>query len=462
MAGRILIADSVATGRITLKVKLAAARYDCLLCVDGAEAIARARAERPDVVILDADLDGAAVAICARLKADPLTRAIPVLFVAAAPSRTARLAAFHAGAEGYLTKSADDIALLALVRNLMRGRASLDELLRRQDTEAALGFADSAGLFRHSPRVAVIAPSGDAGLIWQRQLARRLPARVQTLAAGHALDPLPPELALDAYVVAADLQGHGDGLRLISELRSRPASRHAVLVVVGEAEDRTVPAIALDIGADAVSDEGFDAEELAARLRVLLARKLETDALREGAERRLSQATLDPLTGAYNRLYADTYLQRLAEEAGGNGTPFALMLVDLDRFKAVNDSFGHLAGDEVLIETTRRLRDNLRQIDLLARYGGEEFVIAMPETDLAGAAAIAERLRRVIAERPMPAASAGREIAITVSIGVAVCTGGLPVEAVPRALMMQADAALYASKHEGRNLVTFAGGDVAA
>jgi len=150
-------------------------------------------------------------------------------------------------------------------------------------------------------------------------------------------------------------------------------------------------------------------------------------------------------------------------EAANTGHPFAVMLLDLDRFKAVNDTYGHIVGDDVLIEAGKRLGENLREIDLLARYGGEEFVIALPETGLEGASIAAERLRRVIGEVPICLASHGIEVPVTVSIGVAVFSGGETGNSLPapQNLIEQADAALYASKSDGRNLVTFAGGRAA-
>jgi len=221
--------------------------------------------------------------------------------------------------------------------------------------------------------------------------------------------------------------------------------------------------MALDIGASAVVSGSFDAQEIAIRLDTLLARKFEADMLRNRLDERLGLALRDPLTGLYNRRYGNAYLGRMIEEAAKTGHPFAVMLLDLDRFKAVNDTYGHIVGDDVLVEAGKRLGENLREIDLLARYGGEEFVIALPETGLEGASIAAERLRRVIGEVPICLASHGIEVTVTVSIGVAVFSGGEAGNSLPapQDLIEQADAALYASKSDGRNLVTFADGRAA-
>lgn len=458
MAGRILIADNVATNRIILKVKLMASRYETIQATSAGEVRRMARADRPDLVILDASLPGGAIETCAALKADPTTRTIPVLVLDPVPSRAARLAALRAGADDYLEKPLDEATLLALVRTLMRTRATFDELTRRQETNIALGFADAPSSFNRQPRLALVTPTRDIGISWRRALGLACSARITTLDKTRALDPVSDTETPDAYVIAADLDGRADGLRLISELRSRPATRHAAILVIDALTTPGHAALALDLGASAVMDGEIDGEEIAARLETLLARKMEFDALRESLSQHLGMAMVDPLTGVFNRRYAEAYLRRMASEAGHTNQPFALMMLDLDRFKEVNDSFGHRVGDEVLRETARRLKSNLREIDLVARYGGEEFLIAMPEANLQAALIAAERLRRVIGEIPiatgLPSAP-GPEVPVTVSIGVTIWDGHSAQPALEE-LLEDADRALYASKHDGRNLVTFA------
>lgn len=459
MAGRILIADPTATNRIILKVSLSAARYQIVQAQTGQQALDAARNERPDLVILNAHLpDATGAELCAALKADSRTGALPVLIVTGQGNRDGRLAALRAGADDYLAKPLDEATLLARVRNLMRTRATFDELLRRVNTFDTIGFAEPKRGYARAPRVAVIAASPETGLAWQRALTPALATQVVPLNRMQALDSTARHELPDAFVIAADLAKHGDGLRLVSELRSRSATRNAAIIVHDHANDIATLPMAFDLGANAVLSGSFDAEELAARLTALIARKIETDALRDSVSQRLDQATRDPLTGLFNRRYAEAYLARVAQDAAHSGQPFALMLLDLDRFKSVNDAYGHRIGDAVLVDTARRLAANMREVDLLARYGGEEFLVAMPETGFDAAARAAERLRRVIGDEPIRALDVG--VPLTVSIGVTLCSGPNLMRALP-ALIDEADTALYASKHEGRNLVTFAGGAAA-
>jgi two-component system cell cycle response regulator len=193
---------------------------------------------------------------------------------------------------------------------------------------------------------------------------------------------------------------------------------------------------------------------LALRLRGQIRRKLEADRLRVTVEDGFKLAAIDPLTGLYNRRYALPHLTEIAKRAREKQRPFAIMLLDLDRFKDVNDTYGHAAGDAVLVEVARRVRDNLRGVDMVARIGGEEFLVAMPETALSQARFAAERLRQVVEETPISIGEGQQEITVTLSIGLSM--GGrdeamsLPIEK----LIEDADQALFGSKAEGRNQVT--------
>jgi two-component system cell cycle response regulator len=140
------------------------------------------------------------------------------------------------------------------------------------------------------------------------------------------------------------------------------------------------------------------------------------------------------------------------ERARETGGVFAVMMIDLDRFKSINDRFGHDAGDAVLREFSRRLQENIRGVDLVARFGGEEFFVAMPDVDAGAAGHAAERIRRAIEDAPVRLPGQAGEVSVTVSIGVSVAGVG---DDDPEAIIKRADSALYRSKEGGRNRVSF-------
>jgi two-component system cell cycle response regulator len=137
------------------------------------------------------------------------------------------------------------------------------------------------------------------------------------------------------------------------------------------------------------------------------------------------------------------------EQASRRGKPLTVLVLDIDYFKSINDSFGHDAGDDVLREFAIRIKKSIRGIDLACRYGGEEFVVIMPETDIAVATMVAERLRRRIAGEPFPIQQGARNIEVTISIGIAALGRNEDAAAV----LKRADQALYRAKRDGRNRV---------
>jgi two-component system cell cycle response regulator len=157
-------------------------------------------------------------------------------------------------------------------------------------------------------------------------------------------------------------------------------------------------------------------------------------------------AITDQLTGLFNRRYMSRHLNTLMADGG---KPVSFLILDVDFFKQINDTYGHDVGDEVLREFAGRISANVRGIDLACRFGGEEFVVVMPDTDLSFAYMVAERLRQSVADAPFQLAGNGKEVPVTISIGVATSYAG----DTPEVLLKRADQALYRAKRDGRNRV---------
>jgi two-component system, cell cycle response regulator len=193
--------------------------------------------------------------------------------------------------------------------------------------------------------------------------------------------------------------------------------------------------------------------ELIARIRSQLRRKRYSDRLRSNVKNGLKMAVIDPLTGIYNRRYAAQHMNRVMERAREANGVFAVMMIDLDKFKAINDRFGHDAGDAVLKEFSRRLQENIRGVDLVARFGGEEFFVAMPDIDQDQAAAC---------RRTHPPRGRGHALPPAERRASGPARHGLDrrghrhrAETDAEAIIRRADNALFRSKHGGRNRVSF-------
>ena len=452
MSGRILIADTSSGNRIVLRARLAEARYDVRTAATAAEVLDEARRDRPDLVIADERLPGGGVDLLRAIRGDAALARLPVILLTESGDDAARIAALEAGADEFLVKPVNEVALMARVRSIFRASETEDALLRRRVTVEELGFAETPQGFSPAPRLAFVAQSPAEAAGWAEGLSSLVRAPIETLGPAEALALADAGPAPDLFLLGADLARPGDGLSLLADLRSRSATRYAAILVLHRRDDSACAAMALDLGANDILPEGFQPAELAIRIRTQLRRKADADRLRASVEDGLRLAVTDHLTGLYNRRYALTHIQRIADAARGSGREFAVMVADVDHFKSVNDTWGHAAGDAVLAELAARLRDNLRPADMVARIGGEEFLIAMPDTGETAAAAAADRLRRVISAAPVALPGGTGRVTATVSIGVAVARPGLD-ESVSE-MIDRADRALLAAKSDGRNQVT--------
>lgn len=458
MAGDILIVDCVATNRIVLKVKLLAAQYRVRPCTNVTEAAQEIEASLPDLIILDtcSDLEGV-LAFCQAMKASEATNLIPIIATGGFPTPRERVAALKAGANDVLNKPFDDHILQARIRSLLRGRDAQQELRMREGTRTALGFAEACNSFTEPAQVVVaemnIPPHSHVSYTDPLDNVQISNVHIEGMLTGR-----PAVTATDLYVIdfRSGLEDDKVLYRLLSELRSRSVTRHAGILVMLPNDARQAAAMALDLGANDIIISKVDAAEISHRCACLIQAKREADALRRTVETGLEAAITDPLTGLFNRRYALPHLSRLSRESRESGRQFAIMALDLDHFKAINDTYGHAAGDEILRQVANRLRDNLRAVDLLARIGGEEFLIAIPNSDVVHARTAAERLCKLIADTPYFVGPERREVSLTMSVGVSLSTGE-EVDLMPNGLdglVNAADTALYAAKSGGRNKVS--------
>lgn len=468
MSGRILIIDGIATRRIYLGVQLRDAHYDVQQCGTLGDALERVRAEPPELIIVALTApDTPCLEFCKSLRADPVTAHAPIIVTAQDLSAERRLAVLQAGATEVLTRPTDERLLLARIRSALRARSSAEELGLREDTRRALGFAESGTEFARAGNLAILA--GDPALAERWKIAFGRLSNLQANLVDRD-DVFLPETARtgapDLFVISAIGPDREAALRLVTELRSRATSRLSAIVMVVAAKDVACAAMALDLGVDDLVLETACADELRLRVAAQLTRKRLQDRQRADLKTGLEAAVTDPLTGLYNRRYALPHLDRMAERARTADRSYAVMVLDIDHFKRVNDRFGHGAGDRVLRVIAETLRQNLRAVDLLARIGGEEFLIALPDCTETEAMSAAERLCDLIQSRTVTIGAADAEVRVTVSIGVAVgppppaasTSGTRQIGAVAQTdaqqMIERADGALYRSKTSGRNTVT--------
>jgi two-component system cell cycle response regulator len=184
----------------------------------------------------------------------------------------------------------------------------------------------------------------------------------------------------DVYILDLSTIDPQRSLSLLSNLKSHPQTRLAVTFVLLPNAHQGLAAHVLDLGADDLMIGSIESTELRIRLNALVSRKRAIDQLRNNIRVGLKPAITDPLTGLFNRRYAMPHMERVLKQAYANDRNCAIMFLDMNHLKRINDHYGHLAGNAALIEASQRLESNLRSVDLIAHMGGEEFLIIMPDT----------------------------------------------------------------------------------
>lgn len=451
MTARVLVVDDILSNVKLLEAKLTTEYFEVVTAFSGLEALAKMDECDPDIVLLDVMMPGMdGFEVCRRIKANPKTAHIPVVMVTALDQSIDRVTGLEAGADDFLTKPVDDAALFARVRSLVRLKLMTDELRMRETTGQSMGLLDPASSLAQtsiSGRVLIIEDRPESATWFKSALE---PANNTA-----AVDTFEEALVrvrggdFDLIIVSLGMRGF-DGLRLCSQLRSLPEGRNVPILVVVSDGDRRKLNQALEMGVNDYLTRPVDKNELVARVRTQLRKKRYADMLRHNVQLSLEMAITDQLTGLHNRRYMARHLDNLLAQSQKSGKQLAFVIMDIDFFKSVNDTHGHDIGDEVLREFARRIAANVRGIDLACRYGGEEFVVVMPDTDVAYAYAVAERLRRSIETTPIEISRAPGRLSITISIGIAGSDGeGDTAEA----LLHRADQALYRAKKSGRNRV---------
>jgi two-component system cell cycle response regulator len=377
------------------------------------------------------------------LKREPATAHLPVVMVTALDGPQDRLRGLEAGADDFLTKPIDDLVLIARLRALSRLKSSFDELQARAKEAGIAGVFEKPARVGSMPRLLLVDDDLGANERLSAGLADDFSLRIVPDAQVALFEAV--EFGCDLAMINLALK-NADALRLCAQLRALERTRDLPIVLIASADARERVLRALDLGVNDFVQRPFAIHELKARLLTHLHRKAMVEGFRENLRASLEWALIDPLTGLRNRRFLDGALQ----DHLARGTPFTLMILDIDHFKRVNDQHGHDAGDDVLRVVAQRLRGALREDDLICRLGGEEFAIVMPGADVDSARVIAERARQAISSEPLALSPAPLSLSLTVSAGLAAAVAGLGA----RDLYRLADAALYRSKAAGRNRVT--------
>ncbi len=453
MTARVLVVDDVLHNVKLLEAKLRSEYFDVLTAMNGMDALEIVEQEKPDIVLLDVMMPGMdGFEVCRRIKSNPTVAHIPIIMVTALDQPKDRVMGLEAGADDFLTKPIQDLPLFARVRSLVRLKVLMDELRIRNST----GQAFSGG--GEVQNISSISLNGADVLLIEDydRVASRIIGYLEDTIGSIDLDNVKDgkistgELGkYDLFIVSLSLR-EADGLRLCSSIRSSEATRHTPILVIVDDGDHETLIQAMELGVTDYVNRPIDGNELVARVKSQIRHKRYADYLRGKMQQNMQMAVTDAVTNLYNRHFLDTHLENVFSPANEKQANLSMLMLDIDHFKKVNDTYGHTSGDEVLEEFSKRITSNIRSIDLAARYGGEEFIVVMPETDSDFALFIAERLRKTICDEPFVISGSEKPIDVTVSIGVSIVSEGCETK---EKLFAQADKALYRAKETGRNRV---------
>lgn len=452
MAARVLVVDDIPANVRLLEAKLMAEYFEVLTASDGQSALDIVAKEMPDIILLDIMMPGMdGYEVCQRLKSNPKTRHIPVVMVTALSDASDRVRGLEVGADDFLTKPLNDIALFARVRSLVRLKMMTDELRVRQKASMQLSSIDGAEEDEEEIENAKILLAESSALT-SKKITDLLESQSHQCDVASNSDEALNLAKVNRYdlIIVSLRFGQEDGLRLCSHLRAHDETRHVPILLVIEEENLVQLAKGLDIGVTDYLVKPLDLNELRARSKTQIKRRRYHDKLADMLSKSVAMAYTDSLTGVYNRRYMSAHLDRSIMEIAQSPKPVSVVMFDIDHFKSVNDTYGHASGDEVLKELAKRVSNSIRDFDMLARYGGEEFTLVMPNTKPDVAHMVAERIRNVIANTPFAIPGGQAPLSVTISLGVATTMD--PME-VADSLIGRADEALYEAKKSGRNKV---------
>ncbi|MBA8667061.1 PleD family two-component system response regulator [Holosporaceae bacterium 'Namur'] len=451
MTAKILVVDDIVFNVKLLETKLKQEYYEVFVASNGVEAVKKAKELNPDIILMDVmmpEMDG--IEATKIIKNDPNTMHIPIIIVTALNAQEDKVNGLSAGADDFLTKPINDHALITRIKSLLRLKFMMDELRARHVTSNQLGVGEEI-IIDESNKI-----EGAKVILVDDDVAQAKKIKEKLNSAGISVDTVTEEqetLSLaeknnyGLFIISTQLID-SDGLRLCSHIKNHDKLRGIpILIIVEEADEKTLTK-GLEMGVNDYLLYPVESNELLARTTTQIKRKNYQDALRENYIHNLSLSVIDQLTNLYNRRYFDIHIKNLVTNAASTGKNLSLIMLDIDHFKNINDTYGHQAGDVIIQEVARRILLGVRPADLSARYGGEEFVVILPDTKLEDAIKVSERIRQSVEMYPLTTVNSS-EIKCTISLGVS----ALSSDDSPENLLKRADQCLYKAKEGGRNRV---------
>ncbi len=455
MHASILIIDPIAPHRIQLQVLFARTQYRIEMAASLAEARTYMKHNRPVLIVTTDSLnDQNPLSFVCELKARSDLADIPVI-VLSRYGRISTIEALRAGAADLFAAPFIPELILTRVRSLLRHVDNSQDTWVRAAADCMGGLSEAQRPFDVVRRISVIGPSGVDDLPLFEGFKRHRGYRMSFLSSHDGTLLVSRLIRADAAILVQGAQSDQDILRLLVDMRAHPMLRELGVIIIG-AFSTAQKQHFFDLGAHEVIETDTSLEELILRIGVLVERKKVQEQQKQNLMLSMQAAIVDPLTGAFNRRFVLPRLQHILTEAYHHQAPCSIAMLDIDHFRAVNTTYGHVTGDHVLRNVADILRHSARSEDIVARMGGEEFLIVMPNCAQDEGHHVADQMRRAIHGAKIAAKGADTPISVSVSIGL-ISAPSAEFPTLPDSLdevIARADAALYLSKEAGRNQVS--------
>jgi two-component system cell cycle response regulator len=448
---KILVVDDEPLNVKLLTAMIPPEEYETASAFSGEEALKIVRDFRPDLILLDimmAGLNG--YELTRILKSNTESSDIPIVLITAFSGSEYELKGLEAGADEFLNKPVNKTELLTRAKSLIRLRqykeqiksrtCSINSVTSKNDEKDCLDNEDL-----NLPTILIVEDNKIDAKLLQRYLHGE-PYQIKFANDGEKAISRSQQERIDVILLDLLLPGKS-GFEVCSTLKEKENTQNIQIVAITGLSDLESKLKGIELGVDDYLIKPVNIHILRTRVKSLVKKKALLDRLCDKYEMAVHSAITDKLTGLYNRRYFDHFLDFEVKRSSRQNASLALLMMDIDNFKKINDTLGHLYGDKILNKLGDITRSIIRETDLAARYGGEEFAIVMSNTGLEEAIEIAERMRKAI-----NACDFGiKKLPTTVSIGIAL----YPLDSTSlQDLLSNADRALYKAKHEGKNRVT--------
>ena len=450
---KVLVVDDEPLNVKLLTAALSSEEFEVVPAYNGLEALQKVVADSPDLILLDIMMPRMnGLEVTKRLKEDPSFAHIAIVLVTALDDAESKIKGLEAGADEFLSKPIDSVELQARVRSLLDLRNFREQLTARSESKPFLlatsqdemSYPQDVGL----PTVILTEDNEkDAKLIHTALQDEALHFEVFS----NGQEAIERAQKGDVDLILLDvLLPDMNGFEICRHLKEAEETKNIQIAMVTSLSDMENKIKGIELGVDDYLLKPVEPRELKVRVQALLKKKALLDNLTSNYNTALNCAITDRLTGLYNQAYFRHFLGLESKRSSRRKDPVSLLMIDLDDFKQVNDTLGHLTGDAVLEEFADMLLSASREVDFVARYGGEEFAVVLPYTDAEGAMICAENIREKIEDYSFSCLPPNTLERFSASIGVAT----FPWDAGDvEELIHKADLALYEAKKQGKNRV---------